>query len=415
MKLIPDRDRDFAEIIRDAVALDFDIYAKHRSITDDCRKEEAVKIAERIARKQNISQTLLEEGFKSTSLNSVIDASGFQDLLSEAFRNALSHERHIQVGTFTLGVVRPSYVGNLHPPSTTPYKEFQEFPYLYALNEVKRYYERLFARKREQINQADFDILGPSKPVFFGLIGEYSFANFEPYFTPAEKDWSPTLEDFSPSKQPPKILTKSRSVIRILDTVAGSAALRGDPQKDYFVRVSQINFKYCWQWLNLLKYLRDTPGKPPCQLYLSSGWESVILITYHNSNLRDAFEPFQFEVWQDIHSSFGVVDYPFSPMPPRKESEVEKPHSSANTVYAMLANTGAFEGVWDRTGRQDITVTWKAQDPVTLMYDGFSRLPRNLWGKMANITTSLAMKNPPTDADKGKGPIFVSQITLRHD
>ena len=407
LKSIPDRDHNFAEIIRNAIALDFDIYAKHRSITDDCRRKEAVKTAERIARKQDISQTLLRDGFKATNLKSVIGTLGIQDLLSEAFRNVLSQERYIQVGTFTLGVVRPSYVGDPNPPSTTPYTAF---PYLYALNQVRQYYKRLFAQKREQIKQAGFDIPGLNEPVFFGLIGEYSFANFEPYFTPVEKDWSPTRADFNPSKQPPKVLTKSRSVIRILDTLA-----RVDSLKGYFVRVSQISFKYCWQWLNLLRDLRDTLGKPPCQLYLSSGWESAILITYHNSNLRDAFDPFRLEVWQDIHSSFGV-EYPvFNRMPSPRERVEEKSPSSGDTVCDMLTTTGAFVDVWDRTGRQDITVTWRAQDPITLIYDGFSRIPRDLWGKMTNITTSLAMKKAPSDADKDKEPIFVSQITLRHD
>lgn len=405
IKSIPERDREFGLAVLDAVNRDFD---ERTDPYENSRETDKFKIAIKLAQKQGISQSIKDRGFSGKNLLNAIHELKFDDHLASALSHVIDHTgKSILVGTFTLGVIRPAYIVEISGVSD---KEAQ-YPYFYALNKVMEYYKKSFENKKKCI-QFDHQTIHLSEPTFFGLIGEYSFANFEPFFTPVEKDWQPTSNGSNGEERPPKILAKSRSVIKILDTKPKS-------EKENFVRISQISFKYRWQWVQLWNELKVSAASTPCELYLSSGWEDVILVTYHRTfeNLQSSFESLQFETWQDIHSSLGLLDYPDASSLERIlqitttsecSSADHTPGNGESRITSVLESTNLFKDVYEQTGRHDISVVWKAESPDQLLYGGYSLLPKEVWEKVSNIVTSLI-------THKTKDSMFVSQIILRHD
>ncbi|MEX8518785.1 MAG: hypothetical protein AB3X44_09750 [Leptothrix sp. (in: b-proteobacteria)] len=281
------------------------------------------------------------------------------------------------VGSFTFGVLKPAYFSACNG-------------YGQASDAAGKYFSRLSVVRDKRLQSSGFPRSGGDVD-FFPLIGEYSFALYQPGFSCLNKG-------IHRSNQPPSIL-KQRDVLRV------SSKPRKRECALTFIRVSQISFKYRWQWVLLAEKLSGQSD-----IYLSSAWEDVIIVTYHRnmSDLVCNIDDFKLSMrsWMDIHSNIGI------PAMPCVGQVVV--HSSSFVVKDFCARWNGYGNylISERTGRYDISIDWQTCSPHAVMGE-LCKIPAEEWGMIESINTSLY--RPVNQAGtSARAATFISQIILRH-
>jgi hypothetical protein len=385
-KEIPFRDQSFLTALESAVDADFQEYYSRSNLVPSEQKQKALGLSTALTQKQ----TLRDIGLKHfTGVNLHQFMIKFESDLEQALKIP-TEEPTLGVGTFTLGVARPENLLN---------SAFND--YSAVIDKVQETYVQAFQEKLDLIEKIYTTGLTEQDTRFYRMIGEYSFAYFEPSFTPVEKDWR--VED---TRALPKILAKPRAVIRVLKQNQDKHI-----DSNFFSRVSQIGFKFRWQWINLRKALIQK--QIPCELYLSSAWEDVILITYHKD-----IEDYQYvmvsldlvsKAWQDIHSSIALAQKPnFSLTSIKVISTQSADDSTIHPVVKQLRQLAMVKSIQKRTGRYDITVIWDTDKPENV-WNALANLRKDFWQYISNNVTSLVVEEDQTKY------YFVSQLILRHD
>jgi len=136
---------------------------------------------------------------------------------------------------------------------------------------------------------------------------------------------------------------------------------------------------------------------------LSSAWEDVVLITYHETygHYDDMLRKHGLghRPWQDIHSSVGLPGLP--------QSTAQPPANPTSASFVDAVNATLFANAHTRTGRYDVVVEWKA-DSVIQLWQRHNSLHHGEWSKVESIVTS--MSHPCANEHK-----LSSQVILRHD
>jgi hypothetical protein len=403
---IPNRDRVFLEKLYIAINKDAAVYINHHYEVDSA---ESLKIiADLLVKKQSISaiKKKTHNEFKGENLSAFMR--NFEDDLYDSliFPSVdYEGEKTLGVGTFSFGVLRPTSIALIE--STDDTNAFNNT--LIALNELN---ESVYKEKIESIKNATRNDGYPEQRRFFGMLGEYGYAQYEGNFTPVEKDYKTLRTD--KQRGALKTLSKPRAVLTI---ARSSDFLNKNPEKsnchDSFFRISQIGFQYRWQVVNLRKALIAKKSLfKNFQLMISSAWEDVVIITEHE-NMSDYFNSIAdsdlelvAKKWQDIHTGIGVSLSDKSNEVKSDEVKLMQAMvtSDVTEIFRSLNNVSV---VADRTGRYDLSITWNTDCPITL-FNSFNDLPIQVWSQISSMATSLY-------GNSNSKKYFVSQIILRHD
>jgi hypothetical protein len=302
--------------------------------------------------------------------------------------------RVARLGTISLGVVWPSFIASRDTAG----------PFAVALLKVKdAYCESRAARKINDDIQTMRKAFGSSShfeipdPCFVPLLGEYSFLLYREHVTPVE-----------PQHEVParvQALLKPRGVLQLYGGCEDLLCARGrehcaaiacaHPDKREVISVSLIEFAYRWQAFDLRRKLAEQAEQfPGAKLFLSSGWETCILILWHR-----AAEDFWKVFWNgplDLGGSCEHVQSYFGMRPRRFEAirRSAKPVAPGNAESAETDDNGKvpirefplsdkllgrfFAGLAECSGREDFRVRWKA-DSVDDMFRCLSELPPAFW------------------------------------
>lgn len=375
---LPEHERRFIERLRNAIRED--------------AKELEPSALEYWSQRLNLTQTLRHSKDKAAwpALAEFLDKYRSEVALQLAGR---VNGEMVDVGTFTLGVLRPEYIGARAATG-------DQGVYGEALRELKDLYGWVSEARRKELEKYDLAIDrkssgGKSGVEFFALFGEYGYAVFEEDFTPVEKD-----------VVPPKILpciAKSRAVVRVARR-EGSIHQAAETRS---VRVAQIAFKYRWQWIELASVM-----PPASDLYISSAWEDVLLVSEHTSQ-RDHREEMnrlgvRLRAWLDIHSSLGLADLP-QVETRASDSKQETPVRAFEEKIHSIVSSNECGDVHERTGRYDAEIVWAASSPQEL-WSLWSKLPREFWSSISSIATSFSRR-----LGDESNYVVHSQVMKRHD
>jgi hypothetical protein len=302
--------------------------------------------------------------------------SKFEDDLAELLRTPISGAG-LDVGTLSLGVVRPIWIG-------------ANGSYGNALVLVEDHFKKSSDERNRLVDRVNLEPHSRTKwPLsevnFMPLFGEYNFCVYEQGYTPVEKDLHPDL--------PPQFILKSRAVVR---TVRADEKRKAGQE---FCRVSQIAYRYRWQWVVLAKKVRGE-----VDMLLSSAWEDIILVSYHSlESYKD--ETMQLglglRVWQDAHSSVGLVECP--PASAVKRS----PALSESNLLTELKASGVE--AYPRTGRYDLSIDWGTESPKDL-FSKLNSIADHSWKKMWSMVHSQAL-----DAEQPGRFNLRGQVIQRHE
>jgi hypothetical protein len=292
-----------------------------------------------------------------------------------------------RVGSFTLGAIKPTY--------------FSKNGIDRAVIEMEGYCGQQRDVREGRLFEAGFS----RSPVdfrhdFLALLGEYSFGVYQPGFSCLNKSIHLT-------NQPPSIL-KQRDVLKISSRSKGSTCING------FCRVSQISFRYRWQWVLLCDGLSQS-----ADVYLSSAWEDIILVTDHETlGAYDRFiedNKLAMRGWMDVHSNVG-------PSKAFESGVTRLPAPSGPTLEDFGRRISAYlsRPVSVRTGRYDISIDWGSSQP-NQVWNSLAAIPKEEWQFVESITTALysTIRGPRTGSNSTGavgtgGPTLISQIILRH-
>lgn len=290
-----------------------------------------------------------------------------------------------KAGVFTFGVIRPYSMPIDYCASHNLYAEFLQNDHQQRIGKV----EKVVCFK----NKPEIHI--------YAAMGEYSFASYEEYFTPTELNWTSS----ECKKSDAKVLSKPRFVIKLLNADLAD--------KESIVKISQLAFKHKWQWVDLYEKIRTHDlYSTNVDMYLSSAWEDVILISHHNSmedvlSFQNEFK-LEYNLWQDVHSNFAKR------ISLNPDLKIPKPSTQSNEfmplqkIHDLFKDLGAT--VSNRTGRFDLTVDWNTGDLNTLL-KYFEQIPIPLLKQISNIVTSASYGNSVADEKF----TFSSQIILNQD
>lgn len=280
------------------------------------------------------------------------------------------------VGSFALGVIRPAHF-------------HRRGGYAKGLRTAERHFENVRTRRQGLLREGGF-VARASRPAFMPLFGEYNFALFQPGLASINKGFH--LNDH------PASVVKARAALKV-------AARRPELQPPAFVRVAQIAFRYHWQWVLLAEQLGDG-----ADIYLSSAWEDVIVVTYHASyddHVRALREQgLRQRRWLDIHSSIGLPAVPGAPV-----LQQSMPAPVPAMEFAERWSGFGLGEVLERTGRYDITVEWHPQTPQQLWL-ALDSIPAAEWECIESIVTSLERRRQTDGSERFE---FRSHIVLKHD
>ncbi len=324
------------------------------------------------------------------------------------------------VGTLTLGVLKP-------------YEAVRHVGYGNAFRRLDRYFSELNQRRLRTISAGGLTAK-PSKSFLYPLFGEYNFAAYQPGLASINKSFHLACH--------PACLTKPRAVLRMT-----SRAIEHADGK--FVRVSQIAFRFRWQWVLLAEELKQTSD-----IFLSSAWEDIILVSHYDSieefRADSAALGLKQRQWLDIHSSLGLAQVPTksavkvsAPHPQRaksprrtarnapkpagsralrriRERQALRSHRSRERVlrfsfvreyaeHPPIKLLSSVRGsVLERTGRYDVTIDWEARTPREL-WEALDALPAKAWADIESIVSALEMDYADDSIE------LTSQVILRHD
>lgn len=258
------------------------------------------------------------------------------------------------IGTFTFGVLRP-----VHIERAGSYHE--------AIADIQCYFERAHTRRAALITQGQFGNKDGHWQ-FWPLLGDYSFATYQPGLASTNKAFHPTF-------QPPAVL-KRRVALRLIRN------RHHDPGALGVVRVAQLDLTYRWQWLLLAEN-----ADPWTDIYLSSAWEDVILVTSHDrlDELKRSYVAKELRTrrWLDMHSSLGL------PKIPQTDEGVRRNlFDDGAEEYVSRWQNYDVGRVTERTGRFDITIRWNAADPLGV-WDLLNSIPAEEWGEVLSMVTTF--------------------------
>ncbi|OHC69529.1 MAG: hypothetical protein A3H93_15480 [Rhodocyclales bacterium RIFCSPLOWO2_02_FULL_63_24] len=190
----------------------------------------------------------------------------------------------------------------------------------------------------------------------FPAIGDYSYVRLESGRTVS--NLVSLAEDSFPSKmrsrirEPletvPRHFEKPRMLVKIFGT--NSLLEANGFGNGEFVRLALIKFQHRSKWLDLLNLLiglQRQGADSNCELFLSSGWEDVVLLVRHNvmgqlsisDNKGNLYE--QINAFLDVKANeLDVQSMLITNMPPEDKPTNSAPQNSGNCHAPMAAPTG---------------------------------------------------------------------------
>lgn len=368
------------------------------------------------------SRRLQLDTTKSTVSGLLCDAVGF-------FGDAADgHE--IRVGTIFLGVLRPWEVETTVVAGGSRNCSDSGL-YCQALGNTQRY----FAEMRKLLEERSCST-AKHQFEFLPLVGEYSFLAYFSGVTPVERDCHPI--------NVPKHFTKPRFVLEVFR--GGRARLEsGDPQVGLFSsyerpfgRVTLLRLRYRWQWMDVRKFAKRLELQIDPILFLSSGWEDAILISWHhNENDYWATHRELRKVLGD-HAEYqsnaivrGLLKCPrraiFDGGAPeeaivRADSTRERWMKALSEGRYTQGDRGrVVEKINLRTGRYDYTIVWRRQErPIDARLMDFAEimegLPRWFWRHIGRISTSyeqVVCASGSESQTNCEESVLVSRILMR--
>ncbi len=301
--------------------------------------------------------------------------------------------RQICVGTLTLGVLRTTEIASGLGMVGSPLVR--------ALAATRLYFDNATTLLKEATGE-NWKSLTDFGGEFFPLIGDYSFFHYLRGNTPVERDCHPV--------NTPKIVAKPRLVMQVFGDPERIAPVTPVP----YGRISQIRLRYRWQWIELVSRL--SVGKCHCfpSLFLSTGWEDAILVSWH----QDEHDMQEFVRVLELETSYGMDVHTNLIVPDLLEdaSKIEPYPNKDMKLHDYLDKCSDTHFVNRRTGRYDLTVVW-GKEPLEIarFANNLKEMPVAFWSSIGSITTSFErpLKNP---RNTGPGTTFeiVSHILLRH-
>lgn len=320
------------------------------------------------------------------------------------------------VGTLTLGVIRPDIFGRAESDSS---------PYLFGLAQAEGLFKHAFEEHRKLAeNSGDREYLAQRSALGFGfcrLLGEYQFLSYLKGSTPVERDFHPShqcaekcdaegAEGYTGSRH----LLKPRMVLQVGGKELTEAIQ--DNASSKWGRVALIRFKYRWQWIDLMQRLEkmNTLKVNDYALLLSSAWEDVVLVTWHEKpeSLWDhrnlGLKPGT-EYGVDIQSAY-FVPTSTTKLSVSKDLASHDIDGPSELFMRWVESSEHVGKVYTRSGRFDYTVVWKMGDEKgTESLDhcakGLAEIPKEVWLQISSMITSyeqLSWKPNITDADRQK-------------
>lgn len=316
----------------------------------------------------------------------------------------------VKVGTLSLGALRAAEIVTENP------SQDGKAPYLGAINRVHDY----FKRTAKAVKDRHDAIRGPNS--FHHLIGDYHFATYTEGSTPTERDHYP--------ERLPSILTKPRVVLQVL----GDGIKPDKPEQ--IGRITLIRFPYRAEWHALLLDLQEEQKNGRLSnpsLFLSSAWEDVVLITWHNNEedlwrVHDRLHISVLHRHVDTQSnviipqSFGYSVCPISTPPATNGNgseqlhlpgfapeSAEDPTLMQKVITEMDASKVKYLDVRHRLGRSDLSITWGAcpeqenNQSVTInCAAGLSSLSNEIWKSVGGFSTAFEKIEPGSSPTNGR-------------
>jgi hypothetical protein len=207
-----------------------------------------------------------------------------------------------EIGTLSLGLLRSSWISTFDEPS-----------YISALKQHESFYHSTV--KMIEAVPKPRTSGGLLASVFVPAAGDYDFITYTRGSTPSERDSYPIFKHPSnKNKCIPKTLIRPRLVLQVFGEPFCDMYKKTFPSEELtprfpYGRATLIQFSHRWKWLDLAYRLNKNPKRqenqcsefPHSALFLSSGWEDVILITWHKN------ENHLGSVLKDIRLEPGVV------------------------------------------------------------------------------------------------------------
>lgn len=325
--------------------------------------------------------TAVEKACSECLENLLLEAEAQLNKMLAHFDNMLADGREVPIATLSLGLLRPADMA-LH--------EGESSPYLSRLNNAKVYFEKKCAK----LCGLAGSVGGRYHSEFLGLIGDYSFAHLLRGITPVERDVQ--------EEGTPKILTKPRAVIVASELQASEDQVIGK------LTLCRQDFRF--HWIELAEQLKTE--NIAHQLCLSSGWEDVILITWHRS----------MEDMQASRRALGLIHrglqrHDAQSVLAFKTDEVKVPNAKVawgkewgDSFRSMLPDCVASR--YELMGRYDFTVTWKhdkVNSPLS-MAAVLGGLPKEFWKPLTHY--SIAIRQSWDSKDSLAPSEFISRFVL---
>lgn len=304
-----------------------------------------------------------------------------------------SDRREAPVGMIAFGTIRPAEFSSSSPDKTN-------CGYVRGTAKIAQYFSD---QSKNAIKELEY-VGRPLESVtscLRWLVGDYSFMLVVEGITPTERSSHPHAL--------PKMLTKTRFVYKVYDraTVDESVPIG---------RVSLLKFSHRSEWISLYEQL--SAKKYRASLFLSSGWEDVILITWHPdlASARASYADLHIRPEHrhgiDIQSSFVLYEPHDSHCSDSRNAGIAM-DEWANQAKAYLRTKDHL--MLDTTGRYDYVIWWDhlKKDPTTLPLD-IDRYQRELpcwfWEHVGNIATTYQWAEAVDD--KQATSRFISRIVF---
>lgn len=396
----------------------------------------------------------------------------------------------VRVGTLYLGVLRPWEIA----AASSPEKLDETGLYARAIDATRVY----FATAHEELVKRVYPAVD-YKHDFAPLVGEYSFLAYSLGVTPVERDIHPW--------NVPKHFTKPRFVVEVFRggraTLAVSSNVETAVENDFYKgtycpensspchetvggeigrperfdrknglfaqsesglgRLTLFRFRYRWQWIEVYEFVKTRQHKVHPILWLSSGWEDAILITWHPSEneywrqhaellkllgddvecqsnaiipnlLKEATEV-SFPSWIEEDAAKNGVRETWvknilcgerkTTIEPFVELRRRQEGPEKYTIFGRKKDDSAtdrhvVERVNRRTGRYDYTIVWKrdrnkSNGDLRDFAEVIQGLPTWFWKHIGRISTSyeerVELSSGLSDGDADS--VLVSRILMR--
>jgi hypothetical protein len=308
-----------------------------------------------------------------------------------------------------------------------------------------------------------------NSPVF-PAIGEYSYVRLEPERTVSN------LDTLAESKLPPRARSgeqglpalvprhfeKPRMLVKVFgkNNLLGVKNAENDDDKngfseEQFVRLALIKFQHRSKWLDLLGLLtglRAQDAEVKCALYLSSGWEDVVLLVLHDdmselcrlsqnpedNNLYGKLNNFlnvkanELDVQSMLVTQMPSLGEPTEGTP--KPLDCPTQETEGASLVALCEGIRAYATLrlersspkkvrgedWDVTaeltfGRYDGRLKWTGVTPKEFQ-DIFLTLPANCYHQLQHLAHGVGWNIPPSPIDdpqaSERNPFLFTRIDL---